>query len=127
MSIPVALERLREEAGRFERSPYLLTVADEGRPHAVATAVLWREGVWVARVGKRSAANLVARPEVSLLWPPSQPDGYSLIVDGRASLEGEGEAARAVITPSRGVLHRPATEPPPEGSACSADCVPLLR
>jgi hypothetical protein len=127
MSIPVALERLRAEAARFALSPYLLTVTGEGRPHAVATPAKWREGVWVARVGRRTAGNVAERPDVSLLWPPSEPGGYSLIVDGRAVLEGDGDDAVAVITPLRGVLHRPAAAPLPEGSSCSADCVPLLR
>jgi hypothetical protein len=127
MSIPVALERLRSEVERFSRPPYLLTVGGDGRPHAVATTAAWREQVLVARVGRRSADNAAQRPGVSLLWPPDEAGGYSLIVDGHAQLEGEGDGAQAVITPLRGVLHRPASAPPPEGASCSADCVPLLR
>jgi hypothetical protein len=127
MSIPVALERLHAEVGRFTRAPYLLTVTCEGRPHAVATNAAWRERELVARVGRRTAENAAQRPDVSLLWPPEEAGGYSLIVDGHARLEGEGDGALAVITPVRGVLHRPASAPVAEGSSCSADCVPLLR
>jgi hypothetical protein len=127
MSIPVELEKLHEEALRCGGSAYLLTVADDGRPHAVATAVDWVGGGWLAKVGKRSAANLRSRPLVSLLWPPREVGGYSLIVDASAAIEGEGEDQRARLTPTRGVLHRPVgagTVPKP---GCSADCVPLLR
>jgi hypothetical protein len=52
---------------------------------------------------------------VSLLWPPSRPDDYSLIVDGRASVDG----STVQIVPERAVRHRPA---PGEGS----DCAPLV-
>jgi hypothetical protein len=126
MSIPVALERLHAETARCGPSAYLLTVAADGRPHAVATAVSWKDSVLVAKVGNRSAANLSARPLVSLLWPPAEAGGYSLIVDATAVLEGTGEEQRARITPTRGVLHRPASGAPVSDSACTADCVPLL-
>jgi hypothetical protein len=127
MSIPVALERLHEEALRCGASAYLLTVADDGRPHAVATALAWEGGELVARVGRRSAANLRARPRISLLWPPAEAGGYSLIVDATAALEGEGEEQRARLVPTRGVLHRPASPDALPKPGCSADCVPLLR
>jgi hypothetical protein len=55
-------------------------------------------------VGPGARANVVARPDVSLLWPPVAIDGMSLIVDGRARLDGEV----IVVTPTWAVLHRPA-------------------
>ena len=127
MSISVALERLSAEVARLGPSPYLLTVADDGRPHAVAISASWEGDGLVARVGKRSASNIAARPLVSLLWPPAEVGGYSLIVDAAAALRGSGEEVQARLTPTRGVLHRPASGPPAPGSSCSADCVPLLR
>jgi hypothetical protein len=127
MSIPVGLERLREEAARFGSAPYLLSVSSDGSPHATAIAASWSEAALVAKIGKRTASNVAERPRVSLLWPPPEAGGYSLIVDGTAGLEGVGDELRVRITPTRGVLHRPATAPPAPGSTCSADCVPLLR
>ena len=52
---------------------------------------------------------------VSLLYPVRSEGDYSLIVDGR----------RLCITPTKAVLHRPATAPDP-ASLCAADCVPLV-
>ena len=127
MSIPVALERLYAEAERFGAAPYLLTVAGDGRPHAVAVAVSWEGAALHAQLGKRSAANIAERPLVSLLWPPAEAGGYSLIVDATASVEGSGDELRARIVPTRGVLHRPARGPAKPDSTCGADCVPLLR
>jgi hypothetical protein len=125
MSIPVALEQLQNETRRFALAPYLLTVGDDARPHAVAVAATWSGAALAMDVGKRSASNAAARPQVSLLWPPNEPGGYSLIVDGTAALErGDG---RIAVTPTRAVLHRPAATPEAAEPGCSADCVPILR
>lgn len=126
MSIPVALERLRAEAERHGATPYLLTVGDDGRAHSVSVAASWESAALVASAGKRSMANVAARPLVSLLWPPREPGGYSLIVDGDGSLVGAGEAARIIVRPTRGVLHRPAASPAAIPDGCSADCKPIL-
>ena len=125
MSIPVALERLEYETPRFAHAPYLLTVSDDGRPHAVAVAAAWEGGTLAMAVGKRSARNAAVRPEVSLLWPPNEPGGYSLIVDGTAASASGGD--RIAVTPTSAVLHRPAATADAARQGCSADCVPLLR
>jgi hypothetical protein len=62
---------------------------------------------------------------VSLLYPVRTPGDYSLIVDGTATIVGDGDTPRLQITPTKAVLHRPAAQPDPS-SACGADCVPLL-
>jgi hypothetical protein len=124
MSIPVALEQLRNETRKFALAPYLLTVSDDARPHAVAVTATWDGDVLVMEVGKRTAANAVARPNVSLLWAPNEPGSYSLIVDGAAAAAGD---ARVAVTPTRAVLHRPAATPDAAKPGCSADCVPILR
>lgn len=124
MSIPVAIEQLRAETRRFEIAPYLLTVSDDARPHAVAVAAAWAGDALAMDVGKRSAANAKARPQVSLLWPPNEPGGYSLIVDGTAAATSDD---RIAVTPTRAVLHRPAATPEAAKPGCSADCEPILR
>jgi hypothetical protein len=121
VSIAVSLDRLREEAARFGQTPYLLTVGDDQRAHATAVTVEWQEDELVMSVGARSTRNATARPEVSLLWPPFEPGGYSLISDGVVRDVGGEQLAFA---PTRAVLHRPAVGPPPR-EGCTADCVPL--
>lgn len=122
MSIQVELAALAEAVTRY-RFAYLLTVGDEGPPHALAVtptvdgAVLTIEGV-----GRRTRDNLLARPSVTLVWPPESVDEYSLIVDGQAAATGES----VQITPTRAVLHRPAPRPGPTAKgACGSDCVEL--
>ncbi len=126
MSVPVPLDRLR--AAIAERGPgaYVLTVADDGRPHAVHAPVRWEGDVLIADVGRRSAANAGARPSLSLLYPVRSDGDYSLIVDGTAAVASSDGAPRLVVTPTRAVLHRPAPAPDRTASTCDADCVPLL-
>jgi hypothetical protein len=126
MSIPVELERLGEQIARYGPA-YLLTVARDGRPHAVSASVEWSEGALLAGLGRRTAENIAERPLVTLLWPPAERGGYTLIVDATALLEGAGEAQHARLVPTRGVLHRPAAEDRASAPDCAADCVPLLR
>ena len=125
MTIPVALERLRAAVDERGPSAYLLTVSDDASPHAVHTPLRWEGDVFVADVGKRSAANAVARPSISLLFPVRADGDYSLIVDGVAAVLPRDGGQQVRITPVRAVLHRPAAVPDPNAS-CAADCVPLL-
>jgi hypothetical protein len=104
---------------------YLLTVSDDLRPHAVQVAVQWDGDLLAAEVGKRSAANATARPNISLLYSVRTAGDYSLIIDGTAHATGSSDAPRLLITPTKAVLHRPAVTPD-SASPCSADCVPLL-
>lgn len=122
MSIPVALDDLRAAIAERGGAAYLLTVSDDGAPHAVHVAVAWDGDRLVADVGRRTAANAAARPRVSLLWPVGDGGDYSLIVDGTAGVDGR----RVHVTPTHAILHRAATGAAPASATCDADCVPLL-
>lgn len=115
MTQGVELDRLHEEIARFGGTPYLLTVSDDGRPHATVVGAEAAGDTLVATVGRRSAANVGVRPDVSLLWPPVDAEGFSLIVDGTATADGE----RVTVRPERAVLHRRNAEGP------GSDCVRL--
>ena len=112
MSIRVELHELRKVAAQQAPFAYLLTVSDDATAHAVAITPGIGDTTITFDAGNRSCANATARPNVSLLWPPARPDDYSLIVDGRAAVEG----STIVITPERAVRHRPA---PGGGSDCA--------
>ena len=84
---------------------YLLTVSDDAQPRVVAVAPTWNsDGALCVDVGKRTAANLLARPDVSMVWPPAESHGYSLIADGTATVEG----LSVIFRPATAVLHRSA-------------------
>jgi hypothetical protein len=124
----VDFERL---AGALDgyRFAYLVTVDDDYRVHTVTVEPQLRQRVMdVGLIGGRTRKNVESRSDVTLLWPPSEPGGYSLIVDGRAEVAeatdpDDGTAALRVV-PTRALLHRNA-DPNTPGSAtgCLHDCV----
>lgn len=122
MSVKVELGEVREQVAACRSCAYLLTVTDDGRPHAVSLEVEWDGDVLVGGAGRTTAANAGRSPEVSLLWPVSGRDGYALIVDGRAEVSPDGDSARVAITPGGAVLHA-TPEARREGGP---GCVPVL-
>ncbi|MGH3207331.1 MAG: hypothetical protein ACRDNO_06195 [Trebonia sp.] len=125
-------DRLRAEIRLRASDPYLLTVTSSGRPHCGTVSVAWDAGrgpLAVSPVPHTWADSEAAGyRQVTLLWPPAEPGGYSLIVDGT----GTGARAEAgddpalVVTVSRAVLHRRGSAPAGGSSACGSDCVPLI-
>jgi len=64
---------------------------------------------------------------VSFLWPPNEPGGYSLIVDGEiavAAAVGDGDA-HGIVTATKAVLHRPAPVEGADDAACGSDCLKI--
>lgn len=121
MSIPVVLAALREALSRHDIA-YLLTAGEE-RPHVVQVFPHLRDGVLVVTEPGRTARRVVGeRPHVSILLPPREPDGYSLIIDGEAALDADGTLR---LRPSHAVLHR--TGPASDSAAgdCGNDCRPI--
>ena len=126
MSISVDVDALREAmAGR--QQCYLLTVADDGRPHAVAVRPELVNARFAVGTGQKSSAYAAARPAVSLVWPPNEAGGYTLIADGTATVSGQS----VQIDLTRAVLHRAGSpaggESRSDDVACISDCVPLVR
>lgn len=122
MSIAVPTDELATTVARFGFA-YMVTIGDDGRPHVVAvTPVPNGTALLVGDLGRRTRANVSARPEVTLVWPPASAGEHSLIVDGSAA--GSGDAL--TITPTRAVLHRPAPAPD-AGSGCGSDCVEITH
>lgn len=103
---------------------YLLTVGDDYRVHTVTVEPVLRDHVLdVGLINGRTRQNLTDRTAATLLWPPLQPGGYALIVDGHAELaEGEDEAVQLTVLPTRALLHRKADSPTTASSPLH-DCV----
>jgi hypothetical protein len=122
MSIDGSLQQLADTLARYPFA-YLLTVGDNERAHAVAVhATLADDTLLVGQPGGKTSANLAAHPLVTLVWPPTDPSDYSLIVDGVGSMQGD----KLAITPTRAVLHRPARpRTATTGDGCASDCIEL--
>jgi hypothetical protein len=97
-----------------------VTVSDAGAAHVIAvTPRITTDGVVVDALGRHSIANATTHPSVTLVWPPTQPGGYSLIVDGGVVIGDDS----VTVSPARAVLHRPA--PGADGTRVGNDCQPV--
>ena len=111
------------------RFAYLVTVNDDYRVHTVTVEPELREHVLeVGVIGGQTRKNVEGRSDVTLLWPPSEPGGYSLIVDGRAAIadptDSDDDGAALRVVPTRALLHRNADpNTPGSASGCLHDCV----
>ena len=111
MSVKVDLDKVADALTDYTFA-YLVTVSDDYRAHTVAVEPVFADGLFdVGAVGGSTRRNLSAHPQVTLVWPPRAPGGYTLIIDGRAD--------GSQIVPDRAVLHRKAK---PGGKD---DCHPL--
>lgn len=106
MSIAVPLDELADALAQRPWG-YLLTVRDDGRAQTLALPTVWRDGALVGEVGRSTATNVVARPNVTWVFPGATGEEFSLIVDGDATVE----EATVVVRPTWAVLHRPAIRP----------------
>lgn len=121
VSVKVDMDQLAAALADFAFA-YLVTVGDDYRAHTVAVDPVLVDGMLgINSVGDRTRRNAGSHAGVTLVWPPREPGGYTLIVDGVA------EAADDALTiePTGAVLHRPATPTSPTTSGCGDDCVPL--
>jgi hypothetical protein len=105
VSIAVTIERLMEEVERWGFG-YLLTVSDDGRPRLLALRPRVADDVLRFDAGGDSTCrNANERPGVTIVFPPAEhSDGFSLVVDGEATVDG----GVIDVRPTSAVLHRPA-------------------
>ena len=121
MSVRVELDEVREQVGACRSCAYLMTVTDDGRPHAVSVDMVWQGDELVGGAGRRTAANAERSAQVSVLWPESGREGYALIVDGTAEVRLDGDEATVAVKPTSAVLH---VTPAAKGQG--PGCVPVL-
>lgn len=116
------IRTLAEALSHYGREAYLLTVATDG-PHTSAVTVDLRGGCIGCGLGASAARNIARAPNVSLFWPPTEPGGYALIVNGTAASDPQPTGtATAEIMPTKSVLHRPRPRPDGSGGPCASDC-----
>ena len=113
MSIEVPIDELAATVERYDFA-YVVTVSDSGRPHLVAVRPTVSGDELTVSVGRTSLANATVRPEITLVFPPVDEGGFSLVVDATAD-SGAGSApdfeatsGAMRLTATWAVLHRPA-------------------
>ena len=125
MSIVVDLDQLATTLGEYPYG-YLLTSSGGAVKAVTVTAEVVDGRVRIPVGSNGSARNLADNPAATLLFPPPEPRGYSLIVDGTARTTDDG----FVLEPATAVLHRPADHADPgtphtHDAGCGNDCRPV--
>ena len=121
------IHTLAEAISHYGREAYLLTVAKSG-PHTSNVTVELRGGCIGCNVGASAAKNIAREPNVSLFWPPTEPGGYALIVNGTATSEHQlTGTTMAEIILTKSVLHRPGPKPDDSDGPCASDCRRLTQ
>ena len=103
---------------------YLLTVSEAG-PHTSYVEVRLQADKLHCWLSRSAAANVEINRNVSLLWPPSEPGGYSIIVNGVVDVQEIDGQPHGVISVSKSVFHRPGLRSEGVEGVCPADCIPL--
>jgi hypothetical protein len=129
MSIPVELADLDRALQDFG-SGYLLTTTGSDVKVVTVDPTVADGVLLVERPGKGTIANLAENAAMTLVFPPREPKGFTLLVDGTGEVAGDDVR----VTATGAVLHRPARHadgPPPPPSAgeqtdsCGNDCTPV--
>jgi len=122
VSIPVEIGDITKALERFG-SGYLLTTTEDRVKVVTVDPVPDGAGLRIGAPGRGTLGNLAANPAVTLVLPPLEQHGYTMLVDGTATADGDD----VVVTPTSAVLHRPAAHAdgplPPDG--CGHDCAPV--
>ena len=114
-----------EALEQYGRTTYLLTVGDDG-PHTSNTEVVLAHGGLTCPLSKSAARNVRTRPAISLFWPPREPGGYGIIMNGTVQVSApDAPAPMASITLSKAVFHRPGAPGPGQQGPCTSDCRPI--
>ena len=103
MSIEVPLGELATALAEYPWG-YLVTVTEAGQTRLLAVPTRFESGHLVAPAGAGTRANAEARSQVTMVFPPADGHGYSLIVDGAATVGDD--VVR--MSPVWAVRHRPA-------------------
>lgn len=122
MSIPVKIEDLAETLQDFDLA-YLISVGDGGIKVVCVDVEPDGARLRIPTASRGTARNLQRNAGVTLMCPPREPHGFTLLVDGTAAVDGDGFR----LTPTGAVLHRPAAhaDGPVDPDGCGHDCRPV--
>jgi hypothetical protein len=118
---------LSEAIVQYGKEAYLLTVGSDG-PHTSHVTVDLRGNVIGCAIGASAARNIARESNVSLFWPPKEPGGYAMIVNGTAAQTSETAGVPiAEITLTKSVFHRRGPKSTGSDGPCASDCRQIAR
>ena len=124
MSMPVTAGEVAARLEEYGTSAFLVTVGDDGSPKVVHLALVWEGnsggGSFRCTPGGGTLRNLAESGPVTLVFPPAEPGGHSMLIDGtgRVMDDESGTADLLEVSFRGGVLHRPAPTVPGDQARC---------
>ena len=112
---------LHEAIAEYGADAYLLTMSADG-PHTSHVSVAQDGKCLTCALSKSAARNIDDQPNVSLLWPPLEKGGYSIVINANATkVETDGFPV-ATLALTKVVFHRPGVRAEPGDGPCPSDC-----
>ena len=112
---------LREALSDYGADAYLLTIGADG-PHTSHVTVAQKGDGLTCALSKSAARNIDGQPSVSLLWPPLEKGGYSIVINARAAKTEADYGPMATLELTKAVFHRPGVRTEPGEGPCPSDC-----
>ena len=106
MSMDVPLDTLESVAKRHGSTAYAVVSSPDGPPRITHVTPEFAGSSLTFGLGRRSITLLADQPTLGLLWPATDDEPMSLIVD--AEVGEVAEDGRVRVTPTSAVRHRPA-------------------
>ena len=106
MSMEVSLDDLETVATALGPAAYAVVSDADGPPRITHVTPEFTGSTISFGLGRRSIALLGERGQLGLLWPATEQEAMSLIVD--AEIGDVFEDGRVRVTPTSAVRHRPA-------------------
>lgn len=123
----MATVTLADAIRQYGRDAFLLTISRSG-PHTSQVVVELQGNKVSCAIGTSAAKNIASEPNVSVFWPPQEPGGYAIIVNGLATAtNGASGVTTADITLTKSVFHRAGPRQPDSNGPCASDCRQLAR
>ncbi len=118
---------LSDAISQYGREAYLLTVGTDG-PHTSQVSVDLHGNLIDCAIGASAAKNIAKEPNVSLFWPPLEPGGYAMILNGIASRKpASTDVIQAEIALTKSVFHRRGPKLANSDGPCASDCKRITR
>ena len=117
-------ETLHDVMNDYGADAYLLTVGTNG-PHTSLVTLNWQEGRLACTLGKSAARNVASQPNVSLLWPPLETGGDSIVVNALITIAENDPHPVASLPLTKAVFHRAGARPEGSTGPCPNDCKPI--
>lgn len=112
---------LREVLSEYGPKAYLLTMSSDG-PHTSHVSVVQDKSGLSCAVSKSAARNISEKTPVSLLWPPLEKGGYSIVVNADATKTEKAGIPTVKLALTKAVFHRPGQPTEDTPGVCRSDC-----